>query len=767
MKYFSHFIALLSYITAHGQRVISGVVTDSQSGEQLVGVSVKLVNTDIGCVSNKYGFFSTKAPNQKYTLRFSYIGYETQLIDIDLRNDTMLTVQMSESSMLLNETTIRATDNASENAVTGKINIPISRLKAIPTILGESDVFKALSMTPGITIGNEGTANILVRGGTPDQNMILLDDVSVYNVSHLFGIISIFNADAIKNIDVYKAGFPARYGGRISSVIDITMNEGNNKQAKREVSVGMLSSKFLLEGPISIEKTGKSSYMVSLRSSYLTPFLLPQIISFNAGKAENAFNYWMYDLNAKVNYQLKNKGQFFLSMYRGQDFWSAREGTKDLKSIYRLNWGNQTYTARYNKIIKSKIFLKSVLAYSKFDYFIGNSTKDKGKADEYSLNSSLDDITFKTDIDYFYNNKHDFKIGVQNIIRKSNPSFVKITNESIDVSKINQSIWLNELALYAEDNYHPVSWFRSNIGLRFVNYSMNTKSYYTFEPRINLNFLFPNQFQIKGSYTKMNQFIHLLSSNSVGLPNDIWVPATEKVPPQQSEQFSLGFYKSFGNAYEFSVENYYKTYTKLIDYQTGKSFLSALNQSWESIIYQNGIGKSYGSEFFLNKTKGLFTGWVGYTLAYNQRRFDEINDGNWFDANFDRRHYLNITANYTTYDDKFVFSANWVYHTGQPTTVPIAVSGTNKFNLIYGNRNNFRMPDYHRLDVSMSIKGMTKKHRDRTWTFGLYNAYNRKNPYYLDLSGFSQSEAYTTNRRLLQKSVLPIIPSISYNLKLK
>lgn len=618
-----------------------------------------------------------------------------------------------------------------------------------------------------MTIGNEGTANILVRGGTADQNILLLDDVSVYNVSHLFGIISIFNADAIKNIEVYKAGFPSRYGGRISSVIDITMNEGNNKKNKKEVSIGMLSSKLLFEGPISAKKSEKSSYMISLRSSYLTPFLLPQLIAFKSGKVENAFNYWMYDINAKVNYQLKNSGHLFLSLYRGQDFWSAREGTKDLNNEFKLNWGNQTYTARYNRIVKSKLFLKFVLAYSKFDYFIGNINKDKTKLDNYSLNSSLDDITLKLDTDYFYNNRHDLKIGIQNIIRKSNPSFVKITNQSIDITKINQSIWLNELALYLEDEYHPLNWFRSNIGLRFVNYSLDNKNYAAFEPRINLNFLLSHSFQIKGSFTKMNQFIHLLSSNSVGMPNDIWVPATEKVPPQQSDQLSVGFYKTLGSSFEISIENYYKTYNKLIDYQTGKSFLSALNQSWENIIYQNGIGKSYGSELFLNKTKGLFTGWVGYSLSYNQRRFEEINDGNWFVANFDRRHYLNLTANYASYNDKYIFSANWVYHTGQPTTVPIAINGINPFDFIYGNRNNFRMPNYHRLDLSMTIKGISKKHRDRTWTFGLYNAYNRKNSYYLGFSSFAQSASYTTNFRLLQKSVLPIIPSISYNLKIK
>lgn len=286
------------------------------------------------------------------------------------------------------------------------------------------------------------------------------------------------------------------------------------------------------------------------------------------------------------------------------------------------------------------------------------------------------------DTDYFYNNRHDLKIGIQNIIRKSNPSFVKITNQSIDITKINQSIWLNELALYLEDEYHPLNWFRSNIGLRFVNYSLDNKNYAAFEPRINLNFLLSHSFQIKGSFTKMNQFIHLLSSNSVGMPNDIWVPATEKVPPQQSDQLSVGFYKTLGSSFEISIENYYKTYNKLIDYQTGKSFLSALNQSWENIIYQNGIGKSYGSELFLNKTKGLFTGWVGYSLSYNQRRFEEINDGNWFVANFDRRHYLNLTANYASYNDKYIFSANWVYHTGQPTTVPIAINGINPFDFI-------------------------------------------------------------------------------------
>lgn len=438
MKNSTFYLLLLTSTSIFSQRInISGSIADGSSGEKMIGVSIGLTNSTLGTSTNKYGFFSLNVPSGKNELIISFIGYSTQKIQLDVSVDTTLQINLFQSSIDLGEVLLKNTiENTNQNAPSGRINIPISRLKAVPMIIGEPDIIKALAMTPGVNIGNEGTANILVRGGSSDQNMILLDDVPVYNVSHLFGIISIFNSDAIKNVDLFKAGFPARYGGRLSSVIDITMNEGNNQKKKSEVSIGLINSKYLIEGPTSAKQWGKSSYMISMRSSYLTPFLLPQIISFNSGKSEQAFNYWLYDINTKLNFELKNKGKLFFSMYRGNDYWNAKEGTADVRSNFNLNWGNQTYTLRYNKILNQKLFFKSVLAYSKFNYKVGhNSTENKKKTEEFELLSSLSDFSIKSDFEYFQSPTNDVRFGLQNTIRKSQPSFIQTIEKASIINR--------------------------------------------------------------------------------------------------------------------------------------------------------------------------------------------------------------------------------------------------------------------------------------------------------------------------------------------
>lgn len=772
---------------------LNGYITDAHTREAIIGANLFREEKSSGAVSNSYGYFNLTLPAGHSTLIISCMGYESQTLDLHATADTTLNVNLFPAVRELSEVLVKTKRTLSQSSA-GYLNIPVNRLKAIPILFGEADIIKALALTPGVTTGNEGTTGLLVRGGTPDQNLILLDDAPVYNTAHLFGIVSVFNTDAVKNVEMYKGGFPARYGGRLSSIFDISMKEGNKVERKSELTVGLVSSRMLWEGPLSLKDKhyGKSSYMIAARTSYLTLFLLPKYLLYKAGKAPNYFNYWLYDINAKVNYQLTPKSQVFLSLYNGNDFYTAQERTGGDRGRVGLTWGNTTVTTRYNYVIRPRLFLKSILSFSRYNYGISSKSFEMNgrKWEESSwLKSSsiINDFTNKTSIEWFLRSNHTLRAGTQASLYRYRPTSVKTTLEipADSLSKISSFIVTNEAAAFIEYELAIGNWLKTNLGGRAVSMQVNSKSYQNLEPRASINFILPGDLALKGAYSRMNQYIHLLTSNSVGLPNDVWVPATETIKPSSSEQYTVSISKAVGSQIEVSIDAYDKSLSNLIDYATSNSFFMSFNKSWQSLIEQNGVGKIRGIELFINKTKGDFTGWAGYTWSKNERRFDKIDQGAWYASNFDRRHVISLVGNYTNPLTNAAFSASWVYQSGAPVSMPVAVHkqydegqdiylGDQIF--IYGARNNVRLPSYHRLDVSFSFNIQGTKRQAGRMTLGVYNLYNRVNPYYLTVnkqpyptpSDWEGGESYKGFEGTVNKvGVLPFLPYFSYTIKLK
>lgn len=786
-------LLLVSLPVAAQRLTVNGYISDSITGEALIGATIGRPDGKITTSSNTFGYYTLSLPSEKTSVRVSCVGYKSCDFSLTLSGDTTINIALKPESIELAEVVIKE-KNTLGNSSAGFVSIPISRLKAVPILFGEADIIKSLALTPGITTGNEGTTGLLVRGGTPDQNLILLDDATVYNTAHLFGLVSVFNSDAIKNVDLYKAGFPARYGGRLSSVFDIAMKEGNRKTQNKELTVGLVSSRLLWEGPLSNQAkyAGKTSFLVAARSSYLTAFLLPKYLLFKAGKAKNYFNYWLYDVNAKINFQVSPRSQFFASIYHGNDFYSAQEGIVIDRNKVGLSWGNTTVTVRYNHILRPRLFLKSIGSFSRYRYGISAANfKKQGKKWEESNSleslSSVNDWTHKTAFEWFLGSAQTLRFGVQTSLYTYRPVVFKTTFDLPDdsLSSLNTSIYTQEFSAFAEYEFTLGSWFKANAGGRLIGMNVQGRTYKNIEPRISANILLPGNLSLKGAYTQMNQYTHLLTNNSVGLPNDVWVPVTKTILPASSEQYTLGISKTFGADIELSVDVYCKTLLNLIDYASGASFFGSFDKSWQSLIEQNGEGRIRGLELFVNKTKGAFTGWVGYTLSKNERRFDRIDNGDWYASNFDRRHILSLVGNYTHPIFNYSFSASWVYQSGAPVSMPIAIykkfdegqiSPDDSPSVLYGKRNNVRLPAYHKLDVSYSFDVHTSKHKTARMTFGVYNVYNRVNPYYLTLQikSFPVLDPFTPlvgpykgfTSSVNKVGVLPLLPYISYSIKL-
>ncbi|MFT2009155.1 TonB-dependent receptor [Pontibacter sp. 13R65] len=757
---------------AAAQKVtISGYVTDAASGEALIGATIQELASKKGVTSNQYGFYSLTLPAGEAMVAVSYIGYQTRLLPLQLHHtDTTLALALTPSSSNVQEVTVTA-QIGQQLAPTGLTSIPIQQLKNVPTILGEPDIIKALTLTPGVSIGNEATTGLLVRGGGPDQNLVLLDEATVYNASHLFGFVSIFNPDALNKVDLYKGGFPARFGGRLSSVLDMTMKEGNNKELKSEASIGLISSRFNIEGPIGSENT---SFMFSGRASYLSLFMLLSYLNYQAGNRRSYNNYLLYDVNGKVNHRFKDGSRLFLSVYNGDDSWRSRERSSLDEDIFKLGWGNTTATARYSRVLNPKLFYRSVLTYSQ--YRNGLTAKNKSSTTEFGgitssfeTQSAIRDWTMRHGLDYFITPNHQLKFGLETTQHAFQTNAMAIDVDTLTGVERPINTW--EHAVYIEDEAQPFTWLKLNAGLRGSAFQVEGKTYSSLEPRLSVNFLLPHEFAIKGAYSQMRQYLHLLTTSGISLTNDIWVPATRSVAPQSARQVSAGISKSFPKLRtEVSVEAYHKTMTNLIDYRQGFNLLySAFNSRWQDEIETGGTGEAYGLEFFLNRTEGRFTGWLAYTLAWSNRRFSSINNNQWYPANFDRRHVVSFSGNYKI-SSAWSLSANWMYMSGLPATLPVAVQEDTwgGKTLVYTGRNNGRMPAYHRLDVGAAYTLQTKRGRTATWNFGVYNAYNQVNPFYLEFKGkydYSSGKSEFVGNRLVMRSLFPLIPSVNYTLR--
>lgn len=747
-------------ITANAQKhTISGYLKDSLTNEFLIGATIRIANTQIGVSSNAYGFYSLQTERGKVTLQVNYIGYEQKLIIVDLNANLTLDILLSEKRQTLNEAIVTGT-KANQRIVSTEMStdkISAKDIKQMPMVLGEADVIKSIQLLPGVSAPNEGSGGFNVRGGSADQNLILLDEAIVYNPSHLFGFFSVFNADALKDATIYKGGIPAKYGGRLSSVLDIRMREGSNKKFAATGGIGLLSSRLTLETPIGKmrENGANGSMLISARRSYADIFLpLIQDTTINRNKL------YFYDVNFRSNYRISSKDRIFLSGYFGRD-------KIDIPNSFGNSWGNITGTLRWNHVINSKIFLNVSAIYSNYDYEItfypGNSFKWK---------SELSNLNFKLDLDYYANDKHSIKFGVGSIYYTFNPGNISpVGSTSSVVGSSNPLKYALENYLYVQDDYKIMDRLSIMYGIRVSNFaqlaneavpnyvdgkplifnpsinnyergeiaSFDSKSKNSlqnssigFEPRLSINYQIDESSSVKLGYNRMYQYIHLLSTATSPTPLDIYTPSSSFIKPQIADQIAAGFFKNINdNNYEFSVETYYKWMQNQFDFIDGASPL--LNNSPETILL-NGSARSYGVEIMVKKSEDRFTGWISYTLSKAERRTPGvgggrgINNGQYYATNYDKPHNLAITSNYQL-NKKWAISANFIVQSGRPITYPESKYTFSGLSVPeYSERNAQRLPLYHRLDIAVTFKGKeTMKRFKSQWVFGIYNIYNRQN----------------------------------------
>jgi hypothetical protein len=752
------------------KKTISGYVSDGKTQEKIIGAIIYDAKTKLGTITNNFGFYSLTLPSDSVNLLISYIGFTPQYLSFLLNKDVPLNIDLSLSNQLQTiEILADENERIEERTRMSTINIPIEQIKKVPALLGEVDVLKVLQLLPGVKSGGEGSSGLYVRGGGPDQNLILLDGAPIYNASHLFGFFSTFNADAIKNVELTKGGFPARYGGRLSSVIDINMKDGNMRKYNVEGSVGLIASKILIEGPIWNEKT---SFLFTARRTYLDLLLGPIISAATIG--EGSGGYYFYDLNLKVNHKFSDKDKLFLSLYKGLDnfyFSTGSAFTGETSYGGYLKWGNAIGSARWNHVFNNQLFCTTGLTYTQYLFGLGQELKDLKNDTKESANyfSGINDWAGKINFDYMPNPNHNVKFGTNYIYHtfKTGAEQYKTSgfDRNIDSISGNPDIFATELNLYAEDDWRINPKLKINVGIHAAGFLVQNSFYKSLQPRFTGRYLLPNNWSVKASYASMMQFIHLLSNSNVGLPTDLWVPATKLIKPQQSYQGAFGFAKSFkNNAFEFSAEGYYKEMKNIIDYLDGANFIGGSND-WEKKVAQ-GIGWSYGAEFLIQKKKGKLNGWIGYTLSWTNRQFTQINEGKIYPYKYDRRHDISIVAIYKL-SNKLDVSSTWVYGTGNAISLPLqsyaAVvdpgSSLNNEVQYYGGKNNYRMAPYSRMDVSVN-KHKKKKWGRVTWSFGVYNLYNRQNPYFL----YFARNQYGV-QQLKQVSLFRLIPSISYSFK--
>lgn len=774
-KYFLLPVVILSTFALQAQKfTINGYVTDKTSGERLSGASIFLYEKNIGTTSNAYGFYSITLPSQpdSVEIQFSYTGYEVYRIKLLLNENVKLNVLLDHQKQLENVTVRSAKRNAIQNTTQmSSIGLSSEMIKSLPAFLGEADVLKAIQLLPGVQAGSEGSSGIYVRGGGPDQNLILLDGVPVYNASHLFGFFSVFNADAINGVDVIKGGFPARYGGRLSSVIDIRMKEGNNKEFHGEGGIGIIASRFTFEGPI---KKGKSSFMVSGRRTYADIFMRPLVKAQSDGNS--TAGYFFYDLNAKANLYVTDKDHLYVSGYFGNDKFSTRDkyDENNSKSVYEaaLKWGNATAMMRWNHEFSRKLFSNLTFNYSRYQFDISDKeeTTDPVNGKETYLEkyfSGIRDWSAKMDFDWLPSPNHFVKWGISETWHSYRPGVLqsKANTPTFNEDTVLRGKFINttELDGYVEDDIKLTKNLKVNAGVHLTSFKVEGKTYNSFQPRVAARYLLNKNMSVKASYAQMNQFIHLLTNSGIGLPTDLWVPATRLVPPQLSHQWALGWAYNINDSYEASIEGYYKKMNNIIEYAEGSSFVSTTSD-WQTRVV-TGQGKSYGAEFFLQKKKGRTTGMIGYTLSWTNRQFDDLNYGKWFPYKYDRRHDAKIAVVHNI-SKRIQLSADWVYGTGVATTLPVSIYTNSDGNEveIYNGRNDFRLPAYHRMDVGIKFIKQKKRY-ERSWNINIYNVYNRLNTFYVYRSSTYDFTTGIQTPVFYKVTLFPIIPSISYQFK--
>ena len=775
--YLLFFLLITNTLSAQDYYSISGYVSDKNSGERLAGSSIYSLSDRSGTASNAYGYFTIKLKRGDQTIIVSRIGYQSDTLKLALITDLNTQFTLIPRFSELEEVTISGQEN--HNLTISQINkagLSPAEIKSLPRFGGEVDVVKALQFMPGVRAGKEGSSDLLVRGGGPDQNLILLDGVPIYNSAHSLGLFSVFNADAIKDVELSKGGFSSRYGGRLSSVLDIKLKDGNTDHFRYDVSVGLISSKLMLEGPLKNENT---TFLLAARRTYLDV-----LAAIAQGRAENRGNYNFYDLNLKLTHKLSDKDRLYVSVYSGKDHFGVRSDTQDRLNETRnsLSWGSITSAMRYNHLFNKYLFGNLTLTYTNYRFGVNSSDKDQRSNSVYTLNysSKIADAGIKMDFDYIPSNNHLIRFGSNLILHNFKPNVTSLKSLDnglllADTAFNSNNTKAKEYFLYAEDEIRLSNSLQANIGLHFSGFNVEQKNYTSLQPRINVNWVVKDKNAIRASFATMSQYIHLLTTTGTGSPADIWVPSTKKIEPQNSWQTTLGFARSLAGGYELNIDGFYKEMDRVIEYKQGASFLedepengliAESSQSWEDKVVA-GSGKAYGAELLLRKKEGKTTGWMGYTLSWSNRNFAGVNNSQTFPYTYDSRHNLSVVGNQNI-SKRIRLSGTWVYSSGVPATLPLSAYkyysdtgvGASIENLNV--RNNYRMRSYHRLDLGISFIKQRKR-GERSWNISVYNAYNRKNPYFVDV-GEKKSNGKT---QLYQYSLLPVIPSFSYSFSFK
>lgn len=747
-------------------KTLSGYLQDAATGEELLYATVAVPSINAGVTTNEYGFYSLTLPAGTYEVVFSYVGYDTETRQIDLSDNQRLDLEL-RSGTLLEEVVVTSSKNETELRSTemSTASLDMKEAKLVPVIFGEQDVLKTIQLLPGVSSGGDGSAGFYVRGGDADQNFILLDEAPVYNASHLLGFFSVFNSDALKDVKLYKGGIPAQYGGRLSSVLDVRMKNGNAKSWSASGGIGLISSRLTVEGPI---QEDQGSVIVSGRRTYADLLLR----AFNEDFAETSL--YFYDLNAKANYKLGDKDRLYLSGYFGQDVFSL--------SGAGLDWGNITGTLRWNHVFSDQLFANTSFIYSDYNY--GFAVDNAGT--NVNLSSGIFDYNLKQDYHWYPNLNNQVQFGWNVVYHQFKPGAFSAesdgeTLESVDIAE-QQAV---ETGIYLDNEQKLNDQWAIYYGLRLSTFSnlgpyevkeyneadeeiSSTEyasgdwynTYYNFEPRFSVSYLVDETKSVKFSANRMTQYLHLLSNSTASSPTDIWIPSSPLVSPSLADQVAVGYFQNIGDqAWEFSVEAYYKRLQNLVDYEDGAE--SFLNPDIEAELVF-GQGRAYGAEFYLKKNTGKWTGWLSYTLSKSERQFEDINNGDWFSARQDRTHDISLVSMYQL-NPRWTLSASWVYYTGDAVTLPVGKYEIDGETItLYNERNGGRMPDYHRLDLgaTWTLKDTERYHSDLN--FSVYNAYNQKNAFSID---FEENESGETEA--VKTYLFGIVPSITWNFTFK
>ncbi len=788
---------------------VSGYVTDVQTGERLIGATVQDMRSGVGTVTNVNGFYSLTIPSDTIQLQAGYVGYDRTLSELFLLNADTLVEMMLVSATVLEEVVVEAGHSVSgtHSVQMSAVEVPISQIKGIPAIGGEVDVLKAIQLLPGVQSGAEGSAGLYVRGGGPDENLILLDGVPLYSVNHMLGFFSVFNADAIKNVTLYEGNFPARYGGRLSSIIDVRQKDGDAYGHHGNLTVGLVSTKLSVEGPLYWTKDewrkyrdkeavkGQTTFNISARRTLYDLFIAPiaAIVSSKESDGEQVATagYYFYDLNAKLTHTFSENDKLSGSFYMGDDVIYARLKQNESASAdsdvgfmrMRYNWGNLFAAANYEHRFNGRMYNTSQISYTRYKYKLGLTEEMDSKAAKEHIevgmdyNSYIMDLMAQTNFEWRPNNRHEVHFGGNYTFHTFRPQVGRVqasqktdsTSMTIDSTfSVGGTNYAHEANLYIEDTYTPCSWFKLNVGLHASLFHTDNTTYPSIEPRVGMRFLLHKDVALKMSYAYMSQYVHMLSNSSVSLPTDLWVPVTAKIPPMHSMQAAIGITYNVLNQVELSVEGYYKRMINLLEYKDGASYMTSKN--WQELVCV-GDGWSYGVQFLAQRKVGPVTGWIGYTWSRTMRQFNRegqvINYGKPFHAKYDREHDLSVTLQYQI-NKKWEVAATFIYGTGTRGTLPLQTASDYLFyngwtsnrtvNVpIVEERNNYKMPDYHRLDLGATCHLPDKKHKgfEHIVNMSVYNAYCNFNPFLV----------YARGSNLYKLSLFPILPSVSYTFK--